>query len=165
MARLPAGPLNPEVEEGTKLYELSKDCLGTDEPDPYSRQATLSPALTKAVYYSYSNLRNSSVLQPRLFEAIGITVGRELECSYLVETHGRALEQLVGKSSLEELEPNERSVLQLVPRFVKDPASFTDKEIDRLRAAGYKDPEILQILATMGAFVMNATVALALGLE
>ncbi len=175
MARLAAGPVDPELEEGKKLYELAKQCLGTDQPDPYSRHVTLSPSFTKAVYYAHSNLRNRSILHPRLFEAIGIIVGKELGCSYLVHTHGRALEQVAGKSSLEDvlrrgyaagfLEPKEGSVLQLIPRVVKEPTSVSDEDFDQLREAGYKDPEILEILATMGFFVMNATVALALGLE
>ncbi len=175
MARLAAGAVDPELEEGKKLYELAKQGLGTDKPDPYTRHVTLSPSLTKAVYYAHSNLRNRSILQPWLFEAIGVMVGKEVGCSYLVRTHGRALEQLAGKSGAEDLlskgssagflKPNERSILQLVPRLVKNPASFADKDFDQLREAGYKDSEILDILAAVALFEMHNRIVVALDLK
>lgn len=175
MSRIARGPLQPSVEEGQKLYQLMQECLGTNEPDEATRYATVSPSYTKALYYAHSNLRNHSVVSPRLFEALGIGVAEELHCPFLAARQKRCLERLLsGEEFLqfEErgaeadfLEPAEKQVLSLVPRFVHRPETFTDQDFQELRQAGYRDSEILEILATLGMFVMQSTVISGLGLR
>jgi alkylhydroperoxidase family enzyme len=175
MARLPLGPTDPPFGEGKKLYQLAKARLGSISPDPYSRVVTLSPSFTKAVYYSLSNLRDHSLLSEKLFEAIGLLTARELDCPYLVNLQALALGRCLGQERIPpETEPleqskvftdEERTVLALARKVVRSPNSITDEDFNALHELGYSDPQIMEVLATAGAFVMNATVMLALSVE
>ncbi|MFQ5737810.1 MAG: hypothetical protein ACE5JX_02275 [Acidobacteriota bacterium] len=78
MTRISSAAEHPNFEEGQRLDQLVRDYLGTQVPDPYTRSVTLSPAYTKAVYHSFKNLSQRSVVAGKLFDAIGVLAGREL---------------------------------------------------------------------------------------
>lgn len=94
-----------------------------------------------------------------LLEAVGVYVSRLNGCDYCVEHHSAGLRRLMerdGRAAAvlraiesdgvdDGLEPREAEILRYAQRLTRDPASVTERDIERLRAVGLDDGEILEV--------------------
>ncbi len=107
-----------------------------------------------------------------LLETIGIYVSLLNRCDYCVDHHYAGLRRLLADedrvsairsaleaSDLEWFPPRERGMLEYSRRLTRDPASVTEADIERLRAVGLDDGEILEVNQVVAYFAYaNRTV-------
>ncbi len=63
------------------------------------------------------------------------------------------------------VEPAERTLLELVRKLTLTPARMTDEDVERLRAAGWTDPQIAEAVYITALFAFFNRVADAFGLD
>jgi uncharacterized peroxidase-related enzyme len=93
-----------------------------------------------------------------LLETIGVYVSLLNRCDYCVEHHFAGLRRLladddratsiraaIDTGDLEAFEPRERAMLVYARKLTLDPASVSEADLERLRAAGMDDGEILEV--------------------
>jgi uncharacterized peroxidase-related enzyme len=114
-----------------------------------------SPAVLES-YLSFSGALTHASLPATLQEKIALAVSEENRCDYCVAAHTK-LGSLLGISSAEltasrkaEVEdPRERAALTFARSIVRNRGKVTVQEIEDLRAVGYDDPAITEIVAVV----------------
>ena len=132
-------------------------------------------ALYKAVLH---HPRNS--LPHWFLEAIGVRVSLLNDCEYCARHHGAGMERLLrdapGKyescrAQLDAPNPgepfsdSEQAALRYVDQLTRDPGSIGTQEIERLRSAGLKDGEILEVNQVTAYFAYANRTVTGLGVD
>jgi len=128
-------------------------------------------ALYKNVLHHTGNL-----LPTWLLETIGVYVSLLNRCDYCVEHHFAGLRRLladddratsiraaIDTGDLEAFEPRERAMLVYARKLTLDPASVSEADLERLRAAGVDDGEILEVNQVAAYFAYVNRTVLGLG--
>ncbi len=111
-----------------------------------------SPALLQA-YLGFSGGLSQGVLSPKLREQIALAVSEQNGCGYCVAAH-TAIGKAVGLSPQEAsdarrgVSPDGRTeaALHFAVRIVETRGWVTDDDLSEVRAAGYTDAEIVEIV-------------------
>ena len=108
-------------------------------------------------------------------ELIATVVSATNKCGYCTTHHSEALQKLLRDEGLvkrvvesfEEagLDDSRREIVRFVRKLTKEPHSVSEEDIERLRAAGYGDRAILDIVLVAAYFNFVNRVALGLGVR
>jgi uncharacterized peroxidase-related enzyme len=108
-------------------------------------------------------------------EAIAVVVSAANDCPYCVEHHGEALaaywdearvDQLAADhTALGDLDDKLRAACDAAALLTRTPDGMTEAEVERLRAAGWSDRSILDIVLITAYFNFVNRIATGLGVE
>jgi uncharacterized peroxidase-related enzyme len=112
-----------------------------------------SPAALQSMWGSFGAL-GSGTLGAKLGEQIAVAVADRNDCSYCLTAH-TVLGQKAGASAAEMMEaqagrsvdPRTAAALSFALKVVENRAAVTDADVKALRAAGFDDEGIVEILA------------------
>jgi uncharacterized peroxidase-related enzyme len=148
--------ITPENASGKtkELFDGIKGKLGR-VPNVFQLMGN-SPAVLEG-YLKFSESLNGGVLDPKLRELIAISVAETNVCEYCLSAHV-AIGKSVGLNEQEiELGREQRSenpkfnaALRFVRIMVTSRAEMSDSDLGDLKAAGFNDAEIAEILAAVG---------------
>lgn len=140
-----------------QMYEVDREAFG-DLPN-FTRVFSLRPA----VYAAWRQLNGAvkANMDLRRYELATVAAARRLRSSYCTLAHGsvlmseflepEALRALVDDFRDAGLEPVDLAVMELADKVADDATSVTQADVDRLRALGLTDTEILDVVLAAAA--------------
>jgi uncharacterized peroxidase-related enzyme len=130
-----------------------------------------------AVYGAWKQLSGAIVgaMGPRRYELATLAAARVLRSSYCALAHGKILaEQFLGPETtravadgdaITVLDPVDAEIVRFATLVTRDAAAVTAKDVDRLRAVGLSDEDILDVTLAVAARCFFSTVLEALGVQ
>jgi uncharacterized peroxidase-related enzyme len=119
-------------------------------------------------------MRGPSGLTKTQREMIAVVISAESHCPYCVAAHAAALrmrtkddalvERLAVNYRHVELDPRDRAMLDFAVKLTKTPDECGQSDLERLRAVGYTDENVLHIVEVTAIFNYNVRLAAATGL-
>lgn len=119
-------------------------------------------------------MRGPSGLTKTQREMIAVVVSAEAHCPYCLAAHAAALRLRIKDAALVdrlaanhrhvELPGKDRVMLDFTVKLTHTPAACDEDDLDRLRAAGFTDEDILHIVEVTAIFNYNVRLATATGL-
>jgi uncharacterized peroxidase-related enzyme len=119
-------------------------------------------------------MRGPSGLSKTQREMIAVVISAESHCPYCVAAHAAALrmrtkddalvERLAVNYRHVELDPRDRAMLDFAVKLTKTPDECGQSDLERLRAVGYTDEDVLHIVEVTAIFNYNVRLAAATGL-
>ncbi len=98
-------------------------------------------------------------------EMIAVVVSAQNRCYYCLVSHGQAVRELSGKPELGEqlvmnyriaaLEPRQRAMLDFCVKLTVEPEVVDEADRERLRAAGFSNRAIWDIVSTAAFYAMS----------
>ncbi|MFQ5548470.1 MAG: carboxymuconolactone decarboxylase family protein [Woeseia sp.] len=162
-----------------KLYDRIKG--PGDKVDNIMLAHSLRPHTMEGHMTLYKNVLHHSAnsLSKSRLETIGVYVSLLNECDYCVEHHFAGLCRMLGddqkaadiRRALEQYDPatvfdgRELAGLEYAEKLTTDPGNVDEKDIDKLRAAGLEDGEILEINQVTAYFAYANRTVLGLGVN
>jgi uncharacterized peroxidase-related enzyme len=114
-------------------------------------------------------------MDPRRYELATLAAAKVLRSSYCALAHGKILaEQLLGPEATRAvadgdadtvLDPADAEIVRFATLVARDAAAVTAKDVDRLRAVGLSDEDILDVTLAVAARCFFSTVLEALGVQ
>lgn len=154
MARIPT--VDPALAAGRpkSLLDAVKAKLGL-VPNMTKVMAT-APAVLEG-YLGFSGALAGGDLPPRLREQIAVLVAENNACTYCLSAH-TAIGKIVGLSPAElaaarhgdSSEAKTAAALRFAQRVLVTTGAITDEDVVEVRAAGYSDTQIAEIIAHVG---------------
>jgi uncharacterized peroxidase-related enzyme len=115
-----------------------------------------SPAAAKA-YVGLAQTLSQGVLPPRLREQLALVVGETNSCDYCVAAHsflgaraGLTEPQVLGARRAEGEDAKSTAALSFARKVVLERGAVSDADVAEVRAAGFGDAEIAEIIAHVG---------------
>jgi uncharacterized peroxidase-related enzyme len=119
-------------------------------------------------------MRGPSGLSKAQREMIAVVISAESHCPYCVAAHAAALRMRTNDDALVErlavnyrhveLDTRDRAMLDFAVKLTKTPDECGQSDLERLRAVGYTDEDILHIVEVTAIFNYNVRLASATGL-
>ena len=168
-------PATTEIPERTQRYlELCEEKLGM-VPNVL-RAYLFDMEKFDAFVGMYNDLMlGKSGLSKLEREMIAVVVSSINRCWYCQVAHGAAVRELSGDPALGEamvmnyraapLDPRTRAMLDFAALVTEASAKMTEADREALRAHGFSDRDIFDIIAVVGFFSMTNRVASATGME
>ena len=151
MSRIPPVDRNTTHESVRRNFDAVQKQLGT-VPN-MMRTMAQSPSVLDA-YLGFGAALRRGVLPAALQEQIALVIAECNECDYCLSAHtalgrgaGLSSEQLTASREGHDGDPNVTAALQFARAAVERRGAVTDQEVARVRAAGFTDPAIVEILA------------------
>jgi uncharacterized peroxidase-related enzyme len=147
------------------MYAADRERLGT-LPN-FTRAFSLRPE----VYAAWRALHGAIAahMEPRRYELATLAAARRLRSSYCALAHGAALLRLgLDPDAVCDgtgLSETEIAVMELAAKVAGDAQAVTRADLDRLRALGLDDAEIVDVVLTAAARCFFSTVLDGLGTE
>jgi uncharacterized peroxidase-related enzyme len=120
-----------------------------------------SPAVLEA-YLAFGSALHKGLLPAPLQEQIALTVAEANACDYCLSAHsvlGRAAglssDDVVASREGRAAEPRPAAALQFARAIIDRRGAVTEHEVARVRAAGFSDGEIAEIIAHVGLNVFT----------
>jgi uncharacterized peroxidase-related enzyme len=139
------------------FYESDRERLGFVAN--YSRVFAHRPAVFDAWGDLIGGIKAN--MDARRYELVTIAAARTLRSSYCMLAHGKVLlDRFLDASGLRDvvidhraagLSPVDAAVMDLAERIVQDATSITQEDVDRLRALGLSDVDILDVILAAAA--------------
>jgi uncharacterized peroxidase-related enzyme len=148
-----------EVDEASGNAKELLDELATrgGEPGPMVRAMANAPALLRG-YLDLNRAMKRTHLDRRIVERINLAVHEWLGCEYCVLAHTRAARQLGLTDADIELarqgtatDPRVAAMVAYSQQVIVAPGEVTDAQIDELRAHGYTDEQIAEVVGRVPA--------------
>jgi uncharacterized peroxidase-related enzyme len=130
-----------------------------------------------AAYAAWKQLGGAvgGAMDPRRYELATLAAAKVLRSSYCALAHGKILaEQLLGPEATRAvadgdadtvLDPADAEIVRFATLVARDAAAVTAKDVDRLRAVGLSDEDILDVTLAAAARCFFSTVLEALGVQ
>jgi uncharacterized peroxidase-related enzyme len=130
-----------------------------------------------AAYAAWKQLGGAvgGAMDPRRYELATLAAAKVLRSSYCALAHGKILaEQLLGPEATRAvadgdadtvLDPADAEIVRFATLVARDAAAVTAKDVDRLRAVGLSDEDILDVTLAVAARCFFSTVLEALGVQ
>jgi uncharacterized peroxidase-related enzyme len=129
-----------------------------------------------AVYAAWKQLGGAigGAMDPRRYELATLAAARVLRSSYCALAHGTVLAELLGPEATRAvadgdadtaLDPVDAEIVRFATLVTRDAAAVTAKDVDRLRAVGLSDEDILDVTLAVAARCFFSTVLEALGVQ
>jgi uncharacterized peroxidase-related enzyme len=153
------------------LYEADRARVG------YVSNFTRLFAHRPNVYEAWQELKGaiSDSMDPRRYELVTMAAARRLRSSYCTLAHGKVLaDQFLEPATVRDialdphaagLEPVDVAVMDLAEKVVDDATSVSRADIERLRALGLSDVEILDVVLATAARCFFSKTLDALGVQ
>jgi uncharacterized peroxidase-related enzyme len=129
-----------------------------------------------AVYAAWKQLGGAigGAMDKRRYELATLAAAKVLRSSYCALAHGTVLAELLGPEATRAvadgdadtaLDPVDAEVVRFATLVTRDAAAVTAKDVDRLRAVGLSDEDILDVTLAVAARCFFSTVLEALGVQ
>jgi uncharacterized peroxidase-related enzyme len=159
--------VSPESADERTRELLERDAETYGRPSLFARMLAHSPD-TLAARQSYAEaLRDSSSLDSTLAELAYVAVSAVNDCDYCVASHTEQLVEHVGLpeetvseivAGEPELDERETAVVEFARAVASDPKRVGDSELETLRAVGFDESEIVELVVTISAAVAANTI-------
>lgn len=161
----------PETAVG-KAPELLGDIVNrSGSAGAMVRTMAGSPSLL-AGYLNLSHAMKRSRLDRAISERISLAIQARLQCSLCLAAHTSAARAAgIDEGELEHAKtgssshPKIAAIIAFAQQIETEPASITQADIDRLRNLGYRDRDILDVVALIALNVLTGSFNLVAGLE
>lgn len=117
------------------------------------RAVANSPAALRSMWGSFGAL-GSGTLGARLGEQIAVAIADRNDCEYCLAAHtalgrkaGASAQEMAAAQAGESNDPKTAAALKFALAVVENRAQIKDHEVAGLRAAGFSDGEIVEIMA------------------
>ena len=137
------------------------------------RAVANSPAALASMWGSFGAL-GGGVIPPRLGEAIAVAVADRNHCAYCLAAHtalgrkaGASAAEMAAAQSGESSDPKTAAALRFALQLVDQRGQVSAGEVDAVRAAGFGDEAIVEILAhvALNLFTNYVNVAFAVPVD
>jgi uncharacterized peroxidase-related enzyme len=129
-----------------------------------------------AVYAAWKQLGGAigGAMDKRRYELATLAAAKVLRSSYCALAHGTVLAELLGPEATRAvadgdadtaLDPVDAEIVRYATLVARDAAAVTAKDVDRLRAVGLSDEDILDVTLAVAARCFFSTVLEALGVQ
>lgn len=164
--------LDPEAAEG-RVKEVFERVKAYYQMVPGLQKALCYlPETTDALWSLSLATAGEGSIREELKRVFFAVTAHEVECEYCTAAHMIALlgkqwsqqecvDVILGKPS-PRLSGKENAAVDFARAVARSPASITDEQTDALRADGWTDPEIVEIVAAVALMRYTTTVASAL---
>lgn len=168
-------PAEDEVpDEVRELWRRAQEKLGF-VPNVLRVWALRPEHLLRWRRYMDGVLKGDSGLTEAQREMIGVVVSATNRCHYCITSHGAVLRELTGDAAFVDrlvsnyrhapLEPRERAMLDFAVKITEESHRCDEADLDRLRALGFSDEDVMDIAETAAMFNLTNRLANALGWE
>jgi uncharacterized peroxidase-related enzyme len=141
------------------------------EPGPMVLAMANAPALLRG-YVDLSRAMKRMHLDRRITERISLAVQEWLDCDYCIAAHTRAAREL----GLDETDialarqgtatdPKIAAMVAYGQQLVAAPAEVTDEQVDELRALGYTDEQIAEVVGLVALQLLTGAFNLVAGIH
>ena len=165
-------PIPEEDAEGATAEMYAADL----DEDGYVANSTKAFGHRPAVFAAWRQLGSTigGSMDRRRYELATVAAARVLRSSYCSLAHGKVLaEQFLGAErtialatgTVDALDPLDAEIVRFATLVTREPASVTASDVERLRALGLSDEEILDVVLAVAARCFFSTVLEALGVE
>lgn len=171
MSRVPL--INPEDTANERQVLLGQIHSAFGATPNMFRAVANSTAALKSMWGSFGALGNG-VVPAKLGEQIAVAIANRNSCDYCLAAHtalgrkaGASSQEMAAAQAGESEDPRTAAALHFVLRVVEDRGQIEDADVQQLRAAGYNDEEIVEILAhvALNLFTNYINVALAVPVD
>jgi uncharacterized peroxidase-related enzyme len=164
-------PIEMDAASGTAKELLGELASRGGEPGPMVRAMANAPALLRA-YLDLNRAMKRTHVDRRIVERINLAVHEWLGCEYCLVAHTRAARQL-GLSDVDiELarqgtatDPKVAAMVAFGQQVIVAPGEVTDVQIDALRAHGYSDEQIAEVVGLVALQLLTGGLNLVAGIE
>jgi len=163
-------PIDTDDEEVQRLFEADAETYG--HPSLFARALANNPDVLAARQAYVSTLTDAGALDERLTELVYATVATANDCEYCVASHTDRLVEHVGldrrtvrtladdKTPLDDvLDDRERTAVRVARSIATDPKRVSGDDIDDLRAVGFDEATVVELVAVAAAGVSATVVA------
>jgi uncharacterized peroxidase-related enzyme len=165
-------PIPEEDAEGATAEMYAADL----DDDGYVANSTKAFGHRPAVFAAWRQLGSTigGSMDRRRYELATVAAARVLRSSYCSLAHGKVLaEQFLGAErtialatgAVDALDPLDAEIVRFATLVTREPASVTASDMERLRALGLSDEEILDVVLAAAARCFFSTVLEALGVQ
>lgn len=171
MSRIPL--VNPQDTTGERQALLGQIHSAFGATPNMFRAVANSTAALKSMWGAFGAL-GGGVIAPKLGEQIAVAIANRNACEYCLAAH-TALGRKAGASSQEmtsaqdgqSQDPKTAAALRFALRVVEGRGQIDEADVAALRAAGYSDEEIVEILAhvALNLFTNYVNVAFAVPVD
>ena len=171
MSRIPLIDRNATSTDRKALLDAVHAAFGTT-PSMF-RAVANSPAALKSMWSAFGAL-GSGVIAPNLGEQIAVAVADRNACEYCLAAHtalgrkaGASAEEMQRAQAGESADPKTQAALRFALKLVNERGQVDDADVQALRAVGFSDEEIVEILAhvALNLFTNYVNVAFAVPVD
>lgn len=171
MNRIPLIDRNATTADRKALLDAIHGAFGTT-PNMF-RAVAHSPAALKSMWSAFGAL-GGGVIAPKLGEQIAVAVADRNACEYCLAAHtalgrkaGASAEEMQQAQAGESADAKTQAALRFALKLVNDRGQVSDADVQGLRAVGFSDEEIVEILAhvALNLFTNYVNVAFAVPVD
>ncbi|MCE2914706.1 MAG: peroxidase-related enzyme [Rubrivivax sp.] len=171
MNRIPLIDRNATSPDRKALLDSIHAAFGSS-PNMF-RAVANSPAALKSMWSAFGAL-GSGVIAPNLGEQIAVAVADRNACEYCLAAHtalgrkaGASAEEMQRAQAGESADPKTQAALRFALKLVNERGQVDDADVQALRAVGFSDEEIVEILAhvALNLFTNYVNVAFAVPVD
>lgn len=159
MPRIPTVSVDSATGPAREMFDAVKSKLG-GVPNMFRAMAN-SPAVLKA-YLSFSGAVGESSLSPKLREQIALAVATVNHCDYCAAAHtvlgkkaGLGEDETIANRQGRAADPKAEAALHFARAIAERRGRVSDAELSAVRAAGYNDAQLAEIVATVALNVFT----------
>lgn len=161
--------VNPETTMGDTrpLLDQIKKAFGGMTPNMFCAVAN-SPAALKDMWGAFGAL-GAGTIGAKLGEQIAVAVADRNSCSYCLAAHtvlgknaGASAEEMTDAQTGHSADPKTAAALAFALKLVDARGQVTDGDLNALRAAGFNDGQIVEIIAHVALNLFTNYINLAL---
>jgi uncharacterized peroxidase-related enzyme len=160
-------------EPERKLFAKANEVIGF-VPNVF-RAYAWRPERFRAWFGHFKNvMEGTDGLSAREREMISVTVSQVNQCLYCLVAHGAALRELsddkvdADRLTLDyrraDLTPRERAMLDFVVKVTVRPVECEESDLDALRASGFSDEDVWDVIEVAATFNFTNRLAMATGM-
>jgi uncharacterized peroxidase-related enzyme len=163
--------MDTEDDQLQRLFDADADSYG--QPSLFARALANNPDILDARHEYVSALTDTDSLDERRTELAYAAVATALECEYCVESHTDRLVEHLGldQEAIDALatadegelaalfDDRTRAVVTVARQIATDAKRVSASDLERLRAAGFDDGDIVELVTVSSAAVAAATIA------
>lgn len=171
MSRIP--PVNPAATTPDRQALLAAIHQAFGATPAMFKTVAQSPAALKMMWSAFGAL-GAGVIAPKLGEQIAVAVADRNACEYCLAAHtalgrkaGASAAEMAAAQAGESADPKTNAALRFALKLVDARGQVTDADVQALRAAGFDDEHIVEILAhvALNLFTNYVNVAFAVPVD
>jgi uncharacterized peroxidase-related enzyme len=169
MARIE--PIEREQSTGKARELLEELATRGGEPGAMVRAMANAPALLRG-YLDLNRAMKRMHLDRRITERISLAVHEWLGCEYCIAAHTRAARELgLDDTDIElarhgtAIDPKVAAMVAFGQQVLAAPAEVTDEQIDELRALGYTDEQVAEVVGLVSLQLLTGAFNLVAGIH
>lgn len=163
------GSVSPEIDE---TFLKIKEALNAPFTPNFFRVWAISPESLKGIWPVMNHILTSGRVGRPLKEMIFVAISSLKSCHYCEAAHHAfclsigvtpdQIDNLIKNHTADTADPKDKAAIDFAIRLAKDSHSSSEEDFQKLRALGFDDEEIMEIIAMsgMGVFynhLANAT--------